>query len=268
MSAGADRIIKIWDLKSGTLTQSFEPHAQPITALDILEERLVQGDANGNIFLFDLSQTQQLATFKAVDGPISSVAFVGRGNDLVTGSSHGQLDYWEYRDGEYTRAELRGRAHSETIRSIVTHRRYIVTGSADNSVKLWRRSRKRLIRTYLSHEGPVNAVALSPKAYRMASGSSDDTIKIWSPKSRRLRKTLQAQQQSVIALAFAQNGKWLASGGEDHTIKIWNARNGQLVRLFKGHTSPVRKLIFAPDKKRLISASADGSIRFWRWNER
>ncbi len=268
ISSGADRNIKIWDMENGVLIQSFEPHQQSITALDVLGERLVQGDANGNIFLFDLARTEQLATFKAIDGPISTVAFVGRGNDLLTGSSQGELDYWEFRDGEYLREEMRGAAHRDAIRSLITHRRYFVTGSADNSVKLWRRSRKRLIRTYLSHDGPVNAVALSPKAYRMASGSSDDTIKIWSPKSRRLRRTLQAQQGSVTALAFAQNGKWLASGGRDHSIKIWNARNGQLVRLFKGHTGVVRKLMFSPDRKRLISASEDGSIRFWLWNSR
>ncbi len=268
ISSGADRTIKIWNLANGSLSQSFEPHQQAITALDVLGNRLVQGDASGNIFLFDLTRTEQLATFKAIDGPISTVAFVGRGNDLLTGSNQGELAYWEFRDGEYLRAEIRGAAHSDAIRSIVTHRRYFVTGSADHSVKLWRRSRKRLIRTYLSHDGPVNAVALSPKAYRMASGSSDDTIKIWSPKSRRLRRTLQAQQGSVTALAFAQNGKWLASGGLDHSIKIWNARNGKLVRLFKGHTGMVQKLMFSPDKKQLISASTDGSIRFWQWNSR
>ncbi len=268
ISSGADRIIKIWDLKTGSIIQSFEAHQHPITALDVLGQRLVQGDANGNIFLFDLAKTEQLASFKAVDGPIRAVAFAGRGNDLLTGSHQGELDYWDYRGGEYLREEMRGQAHRENIRSIVTHQRYFVTGSADNSVKLWRRSRKRLIRTYLSHTGPVNALALSPKAYRLASGSSDDTIKIWSPKARRLRRTLQARQESVVALAFAENGKWLASGGTDHTIKIWNARNGQLVRLFKGHTGAVRKLLFAPDKNRLISASDDGSIRFWQWNAR
>ncbi|MCP4933740.1 MAG: protein kinase [bacterium] len=268
ISSGKDQIIKIWDIASGSLTQSFEPHQQSITALDVLGERLVQGDASGNIFLFDLSRTEQLATFKALDGPISSVAFVGRGNDLLTGSNRGELDYWEFRDGEYSREKMRGAAHSDSISSIVTHRRYFVSGSADNSIKLWRRSRKRLIRTYLSHDGVVNAVTLSPKAYRMASGSSDGTIKIWSPKSRHLRRTLQAQQDSVSALAFAQNGKWLASGGKDHTIKIWNARNGQLVRLFKGHTGMVQRLLFSPDKKQLISASEDGSIRYWQWNSR
>ncbi len=268
ISSGADRTIKIWNLSNGTLGQSFEPHQQSITALDVLGNRLVQGDASGNIFLFDLTRTEQLATFKAIDGPISTIAFVGRGNDLLTGSNQGELAYWEFRDGEYLRAEIRGTGHSDAIRSIVTHRRYFVTGSADHSVKLWRRSRKRLIRTYLSHGGPVNAVALSPKAYRMASGSSDDTIKIWSPKTRRLRRTLQAQQGSVTALAFAQNGKWLASGGLDHSIKIWNARNGKLVRLFKGHTGMVQKLVFSPDKNQLISASTDGSIRFWKWNSR
>lgn len=268
ISTGADRIIKIWDIDDGVAVQTFEPHEQAITTLDISGDRLVQGDSRGNIFLFDLARTEQLATFKAVEGPIRAVAFAGRGNNLITGSDRGELTYWEFKDGEYYRIELRGSPHAKSIRSIVTHRRYIVSASADNSFKLWQNSRKRLIRTYQSHAGPVNAVALSPKAYRLASGSSDDTIKIWSPRSRRLRRTLQADQEAVLSLAFAENGKWLASGGADHSIKVWNARNGKLVRVFKGHAGAVRKLMFSPDQKRLISASDDGTIRFWRWNPR
>lgn len=268
ISTGSDRIIKIWDMKTGTLFQSFEAHDQTITALDVKGTNLIQADDQGHVTLYDLTNTQQLASFTALDGPIRSIAFVGSGNNLITGGDLGQLDYWDYKGGQYTHREVRGEEHTNSILAIISHRRFFITGSADHSSKIWGRSRRKLIRTYRGHTEPVNALALSPKAYRLATGSLDDTIKIWSPRARRARRTIQAGQGGILSLAFAKNGRWLASGGRDHSIKIWNARNGRLLHTYKGHNGAVRALVFSADEKRLISAGDDEKIRFWDWSTR
>ncbi len=268
ISTGADRLIKIWDIKDGSLLRAYTAHDQAITALDRRGNRLIQGDSIGNVALFDLVESAQITRFKGVEGPVLSLAFAGRDNDLVAGSGEGQLNYWEFRDGEYDLRELRGAPHEGNVIAILSHRRFFVTGGTDNTAKIWNRSRKRLIRTYRGHTAPVGALALSPKAYRLATGSLDDRIKIWSPKSRRIRRTIKAEQGGVLSLAFAPNGKWLASGGKEAVIKIWNARNGRLHRTLTGHDGAVRSLLFSPDGKRLISAGDDGTIRLWDWNSR
>jgi WD40 repeat protein/serine/threonine protein kinase len=266
VSSGADRLIKIWNFDDGSLFRSYTPHDRSITALDVKGEQLVRADNQGNISLFDLDESLEITSFKAAEGAIQSISFSGQGRDLISGANQGQLDYWEFRDGQYSRRELRGQQHENDILAIISHRRFFITGSADNTVKIWSRSRKNLIRTYRSHTGPVGALALSPKAYRMATGSLDDTIKIWSPKSRRLRRSINADQGGVLSLAFAKNGRWLASGGKDYSIKIWDARNGRLIRSLNGHSGSVRAVLFSPNGKQLISAGDDRTIRFWDWN--
>jgi WD40 repeat protein len=268
ISAGKDRVIKIWNMDSGTLFQSFKTHDYEITALDIKGQRLALADLEGSVFLFDLVNTELLTSFHALDGPVRSLAFIGKGSDLITGGDQGQLDYWELKDGQYSRRNIRGQGHEASINTILSHRRFFVTGSADSTTKIWGRSRRRLIRTYRGHKGPVSALALSPKAYRLATGSTDDTIKIWSPRARRIRRTLQAGQGGIESLAFAQNGKWLASGGADHSIKVWNARNGKLIRTYAGHGGAVRALVFSHNGKHIISGGDDGTIRFWDWSSR
>ncbi len=265
VSIGADRTIKVWNMADGSLNRSYQPHNQDIVALDVKGNRLVQADKSGNVFLYDLDTNEQLASFTVPQNAISALTFSQWGSDLVTGGPEGRLDYWEYNKGEYNARALRGEGHSRAILSLVAHKRFFVSGSHDATTKLWSRPRKRLIRTYTSHTGAINALALSPKAYRLATGSGDDRIKIWQPKSRRIRRTIRAYQEGIIGLAFAPNGKWLASGGMDGTIRIWNARKGTLVRAFEGLAGMSRSLLFSKNGKLLVSAGEDGRIRYWDW---
>jgi WD40 repeat protein len=55
----------------------------------------------------------------------------------------------------------------------------LASGSYDNTIKLWRVSDGRLMKTLTGHGSSVLSVAFSPDGKTLASGSEDNTIKLW-----------------------------------------------------------------------------------------
>ncbi len=55
----------------------------------------------------------------------------------------------------------------------------LVSGSVDNTIKIWNLANGNLIRTLAGHSSSVWSVAISPDGQTLVSGSADNTIKIW-----------------------------------------------------------------------------------------
>jgi WD40 repeat protein len=106
----------------------------------------------------------------------------------------------------------------------------IVSGSGDNTIKIWDAGSGRELDTFKGHTGGVESVAYSPDGSRIVSGSDDKTIKIWD----------------------AETG-WRI---------LWTGGGHELQSL-EGHTSWVRSVVYSPDGSRIVSGSSDDTIKIW-----
>jgi WD40 repeat protein len=57
--------------------------------------------------------------------------------------------------------------------------KFLISGSADRTIKIWHLVRGELRQTLQGHSDGVTSVALSLDGRTLVSGSSDKTIKIW-----------------------------------------------------------------------------------------
>ena len=55
----------------------------------------------------------------------------------------------------------------------------IVSGSTDNTIKIWDTNTGECLQTLMGHSKSVYAVAYSPDGRKIISGSYDKTVKIW-----------------------------------------------------------------------------------------
>ncbi len=117
--------------------------------------------------------------------------------------------------------------------------------------------------SFLSIEGAIKSVAISPDGKTLASGSGDKTIKIWNLTTGQVIRTLKGHSESVYSVAISPDGKTLASGSSDTTITIWNITTGQLIRTLNGHSDGVYSVAISPDGKTLASGSFDKTIKIW-----
>ncbi|NCT45919.1 MAG: WD40 repeat domain-containing protein, partial [Microcystis aeruginosa G11-09] len=128
----------------------------------------------------------------------------------------------------------------------------LVSGSWDNTIKLWDVETGQEIRTLKGHDNSVYSVNFSPDGKTLVSGSADNTIKLWNVETGQEIRTLKGHDSSVRSVNFSPDGKTLVSGSGDKTIKLWNVETGQEIRTLKGHDSVVYSVNFSPDGKTLV----------------
>ncbi|HEY3103947.1 MAG TPA: caspase family protein [Pyrinomonadaceae bacterium] len=148
--------------------------------------------------------------------------------------------------------------------------RWLATGAADNSIRLWDTESGLELRALHGHSNWIRSLAVSRGGELLASGSNDRTIKIWSVSSGRELVTLTGHTAPIESLLFMPDDKLIVSGSADQTIKVWDAGSGRLAQTLSGDTAAVGALAVSGDGKYLASGGADGSIKIWEattWKE-
>jgi WD40 repeat protein len=121
------------------------------------------------------------------------------------------------------------------------------------------------------HTATVEAIAIGPKGYILASGGADQSIRLWNLKTGQLLHRFLGHQGAVQTLAISPNGRRLVSGSLDRTILAWNLHCRALTDRFFSHSgSPyshrcgaVYGVSYSPDGRVIASASADTTIKLW-----
>jgi hypothetical protein len=139
----------------------------------------------------------------------------------------------------------------------------IVSGSDDNTLKVWDAQTLQVTLTLSGHEGPVFSVAFSPDGTRIVSGSADDTLKVWDAQTGQETLTLTGHEDSVLSVAFSPDGTRIVSGSADDTLKVWDAQTGQATLTLTGHGSYIFSVAFSPDGTRIVSGSVDKKLKVW-----
>ncbi|KAK3341839.1 WD40-repeat-containing domain protein [Lasiosphaeria hispida] len=193
---------------------------------------------------------------------VQSVAFLGDGSRLASGSSDQTIKIWDTITGECVRT-LTG--HGNYVYSVAFSGdgSRLASGSEDQTIKIWDTITGECVRTLTDHGNSVYSVAFSGDGSRLASGSEDQTIKIWDTITGECVRTLTGHGNYVLSVAFSGDGSRLASDSEDKTIKIWDTITGECVRTLTGHGNSVYSVAFSGDGSRLASGSLDETIKIW-----
>ncbi|MCW3054409.1 MAG: hypothetical protein JWN14_3579, partial [Chthonomonadales bacterium] len=139
----------------------------------------------------------------------------------------------------------------------------IVTGSGDNTAKVWNADTGKNPLTLKGHMNAVTSVAFSPDGKRIVTGSWDCTAKIWDSRTGKEIETLKGHTNQITSVAFSPNGKWIVTGSFDKTAKVWDAGTGKETLTLKGHTDGIWSVAFSLDGKRFITGSLDTTAKIW-----
>ena len=112
---------------------------------------------------------------------------------------------------------LVGHGHWVTSVAFSPDGRRIVSGSHDNTLRLWDAETGAAIGAPLEgHEGAVMSVAFSPDGRRIVSGSWDRTLRLWDAETgAAIGAPLEGHGGRVRSVAFSPDGTRLATGSDD-----------------------------------------------------
>lgn len=155
--------------------------------------------------------------------------------------------------------------HSGDVTSIAISpdNRAILTGSTDNTVRLWDTDSGRELRQFIGHAGPVNAARFSPDGKIVLTGGTDSTARLWDAASGRELRRLSGHTGSVNAVAFLPGGLLGLTASDDKTVRLWDIQSGRELRKLVGHTGFVNVVAISPDSRTVLTGSDDLTARLW-----
>src|SRR5205823_2365660 len=93
----------------------------------------------------------------------------------------------------------------------------LVSGSLDNTIKVWNLHTGKELYTLTGHTSSIYSVAISPDGHTLVSGSSDSTIKVWNLQTGKELYTLTGHTDAVMSVAISPDGQTLVSASRDMT---------------------------------------------------
>ena len=140
----------------------------------------------------------------------------------------------------------------------------VLTGSEDDTVRVWSGQSGRRVHTLTEHAGNAVAVAFSPDGEFVATASTDGTGRIWRTSDWGLMSVLTGHTNALTNVAFSDDGEHVVTAGKDGTARISHVENGDELIVLPGHRNWVTSAGFTGDAgSPVVTASADGSIRVW-----
>lgn len=162
---------------------------------------------------------------------------------------------------------LAGHAQAITAVDVGPTGRFVVSGSADNSARLWDLSKPAptVSTTFRGHMGPVTAVAISPDGTMLLTASEDNDVRRWDLLADDPGATatlLQLHDSEITHLVWHPNGQTAVSADLSGVLRTWNMRAPDPAATSKrhvAHTASISGLRFSGE--RLYSASDDRIAR-------
>ncbi|GAW01939.1 WD40 repeat-like protein [Lentinula edodes] len=195
-SASDDGTIRLWDLTLRTCIKQFTGHVGQVQSIKLLLAD--ECDEPADVEIADLDQEERtLNHVVALDSSSPSLA--------STSSSSFVSDQ-----------SLASRPVASTVSR--TKKPLLVSGSLDNTTKIWDIETAQPIQTFFGHIEGVWSVSVNKM--RLVSGSHDRTIKVWNRDEGRCVSTLVGHTAAVSCVSLGEDK--IISGSDDCDVKIWS----------------------------------------------
>ena len=169
---------------------------------------------------------------------------------IASGSADGTVRLWDINSGDMI--SIFKIKNGVTCVRLSSDRRFLMAGSLDQHIYLWRIGDKELIVRLKGHVDSVYDIVFSRTGNTLISAASlDKSVKVWElPRDLgrtpsgviACKYTLNGHNDYVLCVAVSSDGRWIVSVGKDQSIRFWSAENGDHVSqlTIRAHMGPGR----------------------------
>jgi len=274
-SSGNDRLIKIWDLASGTLKLSLTGHVSTVRGLAISDRHpyLFSCSEDCEVKCWDLEQNMVIRNYHGHLSGVYCISLHPTLNILATGGRDSAVRIWDMRTkvgifvfGGHTNAV-------NDIQSQAAEPQFI-SGSMDRMVRLWDLAAGKCSVTLTNHKKSVRSLSIHHGEYTFVSCSSDNN-KVWKCPRGSFERNITGHGAIVNASVIKDGirGSSILIGGTDNGyLNFWDWKSGHRFQSLQAIPQPgsmsAENSIFGMtlDKSgsRLITAECDKTVKIYR----
>ncbi|KAL1504102.1 hypothetical protein AB1Y20_010512 [Prymnesium parvum] len=248
-----DGRLRVWSLKSSTLVAYLSEHSDTVYAVAVNGGIVVSGSADSSLMMWSL---EELPTQAAADATIP-LDVAGEADSHVGGG------------GE---EEPEGVLHLECIHELTGHTGAVfcagfastvaLSGSDDNTAKVWSLDDRGACTWTWLHPGGVNSIASFGDT--VATACDDKHVRTFSICSGDCTRLLSGHVAYVASVQFGHSDL-LFSGDGKEGVRVWRLleRSGESISLLK-HPKGVYGMAICPKDGSLATGCKDEHVRIWR----
>ncbi|KAL9026631.1 MAG: hypothetical protein Q9196_004725, partial [Gyalolechia fulgens] len=212
LATGAeDKQIRVWDIASQAIRNTFVGHEQDIYSLDFARDgkHIASGSGDRTVRVWDIDSGREVLSLNIDDG-VTTVAISPGGEFVSAGSLDKSVRVWDVRSGHLIDRLDGNDGHKDSVYSVAfaPNGRSLVSGSLDKTIKMWELADARAMM------GP-------------GMGSRERTGKCV--------KTFEGHKDFVLSVALTPDGRWVLSGSKDRGVQFWDPRTGDAQLMLQGH---------------------------------
>ncbi|MBI2943108.1 MAG: protein kinase [Candidatus Wallbacteria bacterium] len=263
-TAGADRLVRLWDPTNGREVGRMQGHTEPLWALDFAPggDLLVTGGHDRTVRLWDTRAQRALAKLEGHTGQVWCVAVSPDGRLAASGDTDRVIRVWDVPGRRQLRL-LEGHKGPVLSLAFSPDGRTLASGSDDRVVRLWALEAGGRRAELGPVAGTGQCLAFSPDGQTLASGHGDYSIRLWDVAAGRERRALLGHTNWLSSLEFSADGRYLASASQDQTLRLWDAVQDSGPEPFAGHRAATIRLALSGDGRKLATAGLDRKALAW-----
>ncbi|KAH9413680.1 lisH and WD40 domain-containing Lis-1 [Dermatophagoides pteronyssinus] len=215
LSCSRDKTIKMWEISTGYCVSTFTGHREWVKMVRVNNDGSLMATCSKDhtIIVWNLINANQHMNSGGGGGSNNDIKIMLREHDHTV-----ECISWAPNTANKSISE----AFEEKRKELQGP--YLVSGSRDNTLKLWDIGTGVCLFTFIGHDSWVRDVSWHPAGKFFISASDDKTIRVWDVVNKRLTKTLESHKHFCSCIDFHQRAPYVVSGSVDLTVKIWECR--------------------------------------------
>ncbi|CAI5442692.1 unnamed protein product [Caenorhabditis angaria] len=264
--------VYIVNIENSTVSDIYTEHPVPTTIAKFSPSGYycVSGDQNGNVRIWDTTQTTHIlkATYQVFSGSIRDISWSEDSKRLaVVGEGKERFGHVFLFDTGTSNGNLSGPTRPVNSVDFKPTRPYrLITGSEDNTVAIFDGPPFKFRTILNNHTRFVLVTRFNPSGTLYASAGSDGKVFIYSSQNDSVIGELidsknVAHLGSVFGLTWSFDGENIATASGDKTVKIWSGKDFKLLRTINfGSSIDDQQLGIVWTSKYLMSVSLSGFL--------
>ncbi len=266
LSGSSDHTLRLWDTALPFWDQ-LRPRAQPAVCR-LLGAREANATRKRFAALLEASERAFASgncseSWKLLLEARSELGYGFSSHALQLSREVGRLGVCKSLRSAWRMRRLEGHTNSVHSVAVTADGRRALSGSSDETLRLWDLGTGECLRTFAGHPDMVRCVALSADERLALSGGNDKTLRLWELSSGHCLRTFEGHTDFVDCVSFSADGERALSGGNDKTLRLWDLGTGKCVRVVQGQKQGVDCVALSADGRWALSGTYDKVLRLW-----
>ncbi|TEB22103.1 WD40 repeat-like protein [Coprinellus micaceus] len=225
VSGGCDKVVMVWDVKTGQCIYRLSGHTSTIRCIRVLDNRPSR--------VWDIQRGRCVRVLRGHEQSVRTLDC--EGSRVVSGSYDATVRVWDVDTGECIHV-LQGHYHQ--IYSVAFDGRYIASGGLDTTVRLWDVETGKCLALLQGHTALVCQLQLSPNL--LITGGSDGRVITFDLETLSIKQRIAAHDCSVTGL---QHDDFVVTSGNDGRVRLYEVDAGDYVRDLSDGAESVWKVV-------------------------